>query len=308
MFNLNILFMKKINILMLGVLVLFAGFFASCKKDAATNDATISLAGDVGYTATDATVTGGGTFKIKWTATSSTDMGYITIAQDNSAYVGWNEKVIASGSKSTYIDEATITVPASGGPYTYSIIIYGTGTNSIELARKDIVITIGATTAKLNFWTGTLAAQLGASGSSIGSSYATSTNSVYTSNTVGSYTANVDFYYFYSTSASVYAEIISPFYAGGTGGISSVAGWATQNATKFGTTSVTATEFDNIVATDESLVVSSATSLTADKVVTLAVGNVFAFQTAAGKKGLAKVKILTTGDTGSITIEVKVQK
>jgi len=306
--------MKKINVLMLGVLVLFAGFFASCKKDAATNDATISLAGDVGYTATDATVTGGGSFKIKWTATSSTDMGFITIAQDNVAYVGWNEKEIASGSKSTYIDEATIKVPASGGPYTYSIIIYGTGTNGTELARKDIVITIGTTTATVSI----LSTSLGSAtwNTTDGSFYSIGTQLVYKYDATGA-AANVDFGYMYGDAGgSNLATIFSPEWASAQTLTQKIT--SPSKATKFVVTTLSASEFDAITETGNAIITSAVTSATAQYVNNLQVGGanagkIIGFVLQNTKKGLIKFGTVTNGSnatypqgSGTATFTIKV--
>ena len=293
--------MKKINVLMLGVLVLFAGFFASCNKDSSAPGPSITF--DNGATSGTAT---SGSYTINGTAKAPGKLDKIQFYTVTTSNGSTTESEISGTAITSFTNDTvqhfSLTVNSITATTTIKVLV--TDKNSVT-ASSTFTINVGD---KLNFWTGTLAAQLGASSSSVGSSYATSTNIVYTASNASANCASIDLYYFYSTDASVAAEIMSPYYAGGTGGISSVAGWTTKNATKFGTTTLTAANFDAIVSTDDSQVISAATSLTADRVVTLAVGNVFAFQTAAGKKGLAKVTALTTGLSGTITIEVKVQK
>jgi hypothetical protein len=94
-----------------------------------------------------------------------------------------------------------------------------------------------------------------------------------------------------------------------------IANWATKNETKFTTTSITANEFDAIV---NDATIDAISSINETKVIGLAVGNVFAFKTEAGKKGLVKITNITKGlntqnqqqdfQFGTIEIVVKVQK
>jgi len=50
------------------------------------------------------------------------------------------------------------------------------------------------------------------------------------------------------------------------------------------------------------------TDFPSTKLATLATDNVIAFKTDAGKIGLIKVSAITTGTSGSMTIDVKVQQ
>jgi len=90
-----------------------------------------------------------------------------------------------------------------------------------------------------------------------------------------------------------------------------VQNFATKNVTTFKTTTVTAADFDAIAATDGAGVGTKFDAGTAApdgtrvKAAATTVGSVFGFQTAAGKKGLAKVVARTAN---SITLDVKVQK
>ncbi|MFA9213491.1 MAG: hypothetical protein ACEQSR_06545 [Candidatus Methylacidiphilales bacterium] len=86
--------------------------------------------------------------------------------------------------------------------------------------------------------------------------------------------------------------------------------WARQNATKFKTTSVTATQFDNIASTtkvDDLFASETFTTGTTEKVTSIAVGNVYAFQTASGVKGLAKFTAISADKTGSTKVILIIQ-
>lgn len=297
--------MKKINVSMLAVLVLFAGFFGSCKKDQ-TNDASISLAGDTGYTATDATLTAGSTFKVKWTATSTIDMKYVSITKDDAILASWNNIEIPSASSTTYINEATLTVPVSGGPYTYAIIVYDK--NNAELARKEIVITVGSAGNALTSYTDKI---LGAQTSSNGSSFLSVDGTVLQIADAKANSNKVDFMYYYSSGdqsaivAPSDASAATQFNNANTG----VATWSVKNATKL--KKLTGVTFENIT---NSSAIDDVSSTGSTKVSALAVGDVVAFMTAstsakASKKGVFKVTNISAATTaGSVTIQVKVEQ
>jgi hypothetical protein len=296
--------MRKINFLLVSLLVVASGFFASCSKDEDTDGPVISFSNDL----TSATLQSGVTeYEINGNITSIAGLDEVKFFQVTSAGEDQIGSAVTSFTdkndydfkfKVTNVVEETV------------IKISATDKNNVSNSR-NFTIKVASTTIptgdKLISYTGTMAAQLGANLSSFGSAYSTSTGAVYLKSAAKANQSKVDFIYFYSTTASVGAEIISPKYAE-TNYTDYVTGWTTKNDTKFKATNVTATEFDNIVNTDETLVVSSASSVTDQRIVDLAVGDVFAFVTGAGKKGLAKVKALTATTSGSITIEVKVQK
>jgi hypothetical protein len=277
--------MKKLTLIAIA-LVALATTFTSCKKDT-TNDAAISLAGDAGYTATDATVAPGATIKVKWTATcTTTNMAYITISRDDSPITGWIDKEIPSASKSTYLDEASLTVPSSGGPFTYKIIIEDK--DKAELTSKSIIITLGAVAGPISIYTAVL---LGSNSNAAGSYLSTTTGTVYQSGDKQSHSSVIDI--IYGTTASSVDEFFSPAIAlsGITGG----------NSTKYATSTI---NFDNV--TDDALLQSI--TATSDEISGISVGAEFQFITHAGKKGIFKVTAYTAGSSGSVTINVKVQQ
>jgi len=80
--------------------------------------------------------------------------------------------------------------------------------------------------------------------------------------------------------------------------------WSVQNATKFGVSTLSTTEFDAIADDSE---LATIAGLAASKITDLGVDDVLEFITAGGKKGALKVTAITTGASGTITINVKVQ-
>lgn len=95
----------------------------------------------------------------------------------------------------------------------------------------------------------------------------------------------------------------------------SVANWTTRNATRFATTTLSASQFDEI--TDAVSIVEVAqnanlshVSETGTGAVGMAVGDVFAFKTASEKMGVIKITNIEQGATNAlseITFDVKVQ-
>jgi hypothetical protein len=162
----------------------------------------------------------------------------------------------------------------------------------------------------INSYTATL---LGSQYAATGSFFSSSNGQVYTVNTSAANSSLIDLIYYYSggngaTIGAADDNLISPVYSG-------IANWATKNKTRFTNTSITTSEFEAIV---NDATIDAISSISNTKVIGLAVGNVFAFKTEAGKKGLVKITDITKGlntqtlqqdfQFGTIEIVVKVQK
>lgn len=162
----------------------------------------------------------------------------------------------------------------------------------------------------INTYTATL---LGSQYAATGSFFSSTNGQVYTVNTSAANSSLIDLIYYYSggngaTIGAADDNLISPVYSG-------IANWATKNKTRFTNTSITTSEFDAIV---NDATIDAISSISDTKVIGLAVGNVFAFKTEAGKKGLVKITNITKGlntqnqqqdfQFGTIEIVVKVQK
>ncbi len=298
-------FMKKFNLLVLSVAVLTSGFFSSCKKEADPNGPQISFSNSL----TETTLAKGVTqWEVNATITSVAGLDQVKVFQVSTAGEDQLGTAITSFTdKNTYNLKLTVT----GIKELTTIKVSATDKNNITNSQNFVIKITAAdpipATDKVLFWTGTVAAQLGAQSSIAGSSFASSTGNVYTQSLAKTNQTLVDMIYYYNTGADA-ASIYSPLAASNGSLFSST--WTTKNDTKFiKVTTLTPTEFDAIPKTDDAQIVAKATGFTdVNKLFTLSVGNIFAFKTAANKLGLAKVTALTGTTAGTITIEVKVQK
>lgn len=283
--------MKKLFFITL-TLAAITVLFSSCKKDE-TNDISISLAGDAGYTSTDATVTPGETVKIKWTATSSIDMEFVSITKDDIAINDWDKKVIDSDSKSTYVDEVILTAPQNVGAYVYAVVIYDG--DKKELGSKSIVITVEeeVVAGQVNSFTAKL---LGSQSNAAGSFFASSTGLVYkTSELTTEIKPKIDITYGTLTSG----DAVMSASVRESKGFPAISG-ATE--TKY----IASTLDISTIIDDSQLTTIDFTSATTDIIISL--NQVVAFKNASGKIGIFKVVSYTSGASGSITIDVKVQE
>jgi hypothetical protein len=150
---------------------------------------------------------------------------------------------------------------------------------------------------------------LGSYDANEGSSFASIDGTVYSWSDATNNSQKIDFIYFYGATND--ATLAAPNDTDAESVFSGLSDWATQNATKFGTTELSAEDFD---AVDDHLeIVDVATDLTETKINKLSVDDVIAFETAStsshpSKKGLIKVNDITTGSDGTITIAVKVEQ
>lgn len=303
--------MKKINSLLIGVSILFAGFFTtSCNKDT-TNDATIGLVAGTGYITESTTVAAGSTLKFKWTATSTPNMKYISIARDGVALSGdgWSYKAIDSNYENAYNGEASLTAPLSGGPYVYAIIVYDK--DQTELARVEVTITITAAVT-INSYTATLYNGLWYTDAGSGAFIDLETGTTYSQTGSGALLsstdqAKVDLLYWYGSSTTYTLAAPNDAVAQGSQGAAATKNWTVRNATKLKTVTISET-WDNLTVAN---IDSYATGFGSDtKLTGLSVGQIIAFQTVGGKNGLIKVDALngTSGsktDNASLSIKVE---
>ncbi len=130
----------------------------------------------------------------------------------------------------------------------------------------------------------------------------------YTAGTAGTAKANsslIDFVYYYGTTDK--NSFAAPSNANGAKIIwnSEINMWVVQNKTKFLASTVSSSEFDNIKNTtkvDDSFVNLDFSAGSTDKITSLAVESVYAFQTAAGIKGLAKFTAISADAMGSTKV------
>jgi hypothetical protein len=145
---------------------------------------------------------------------------------------------------------------------------------------------------------------LGAQNNAIGSSFSSSDCSVYTVTDAKNNASKVDIIYFYgATNEATLAAPSDPSFGSGASQIDiGVQDWSVKNATSFRTT----TGFDWATATSTSVLAAynNGTDV-GTKANKLQVGDIVAYKTAAGKYGVARVKTIVTGDTGTMMIDTK---
>ena len=152
-------------------------------------------------------------------------------------------------------------------------------------------------------------AKLGAQSNTVtGGFYSVSENKVYTMDDAAQNQAVIDLLCFYEEGNDI--AIASP----GTGisdiftGENAPENWTTQNTTYFTKTTLTVSQFDALVETDELIVTSFDTANAYRKAKNLVMDDIYAFKTAAEAYGLFKVTEVVQGAEGSVAFEVKVKK
>jgi hypothetical protein len=207
---------------------------------------------------------------------------------------------------STVLD-TTVTSFDDASNYTYRFVISDiTAETTIEIKAVDkdgqdasLQIVIQLTEGSINSYSAIL---LGAQGNAEPSCLDANTGTRYSVNQTG-HDAEIDMIYYYGTTNLATLAAPNDETVNGTGASSLdwTNDWDPQNATLFGSTTL---DFNDINYND----LSGISGLSASKINELAVDDVYAFQTADGKKGLVKVTDLTTGAGGTITIHIKIQE
>ncbi len=294
--------MKKIAFYFFALIV-GLGFLTSCgtDPDAVKPKPTIALESTAPFISGNTEVTAGDSIKFKLVATGEK----INKVEVNVSYgAGATPAVVfadnAAGDKPGYTKEIKTRARNIAGTETYTFTV--TDKNG-EVATKDVVVTVKAAQTIRTQSTKLLAGQ---DNNTVGSFYATAgTGTVYNQTNAKTNAAAVDFLYFYG--ATNKATIAAPndadaatIYNNSTTGLQT---WTVRNATKFKTTTLSATDFNNAtVASINTAAEGAALTKSND----LTNGRVFAFVTAGGKKGLILVNTITGTQAGTIEITVKI--
>ncbi len=294
--------MKKahviIGLLFFAMLTLFIG----CTEENAVGPSLSIFGGE--FIDADATVAPGAVLAFSWHAEKGdAKLESMTITRDGVALALWNAKEIPNSENENYTDTALLEAPLNEGAYTYELIVTD---KDAMTASKSVIITVEAQATGGPIITYTAVLMGAQSNAGIGSFLDAETGTVYLIGPATSNQALIDVVYYYgSQNLATLTAPDDPTVGGGSGNLALCESWTIKNATRFGTTSVTSTEFDNI--TDDIQILAQ-TGISNSKKTQLAVGNVLSFMTVGGKKGLIKVSAITTGSTGTITIDVKIQE
>jgi hypothetical protein len=291
--------MKSVKKLFLFAFVGMVGFAYSCKKNTDVQDpqVTVSLTPTSGAAGDQITIS------VVASADPSRNITKLVVDAISSNPVG-----------SVNILDSTLKKNNVGYTYTYTIPSGNTGTIQIKATVTDDGSVTASGTADITI---TSAQQLRDDGSSDmgaqnntgkGSFYSTSEGTVYLSAAAKTNQAKVDFVYYYGTNNM--ATLAAPSDAsvdGGSGHIDlGIQTWTVKNGTMFKKTS--GADYDNATASSVELAYNNASASADTKANTLASGDIIAFKTGNGKYGLIRITNITGTDTGSCTVEVKVQK
>jgi hypothetical protein len=294
--------MKKLSVLILSIILVGSAFLTSCSKSSSTtvNGPSVHFLAGAGYISADQSVAlsaplkfgiaatqGDGKLKrffvqrtfqghtatVKDSAFSATSFNadLYTAAQAIAGQEVWVFTIFDNNGGSAAVTLTITTTPGYGAVTTYSMKVMGAQTNSSD-----------------------------------GSSFASSNGTVYSLVDAKTNSSLIDWVYFYGATnlaclcAPSETDAATVFSNPGNG----VATWSTRNITLF--KKVTATyNWTNI--TNDSAIVIETSGITLKELPNLAVNDLLAFTTAAGKKGMIRVNALTVGASGSMTIDVKVQ-
>lgn len=293
--------------------------FSSCKKDEETAAPTISTSGASSIDLTVAQIAAGERIVFNINFTAAAEVETFSIKEDKSGtanatsvYDAANTDFSGKTEDVYNFDKTFVAADFDDGTNTYNKIVYTFTVSDKQGRAIDIKYTVnvveeGGFGAFSSYTTVLMGGQ---DNPTLGSFYSSSSNTVYLSAAAKTNAANVDFCYFYGVTnlatlcAPANADAATVFDSSTNG----VATWSVRNATKFVASTI---DFANLSETTD---VSGVAFGTETKANSLAVGDVVAFQTVAGKLGFVKVTVITLGtdgtnqyDDGSVTIEVKVQ-
>jgi hypothetical protein len=300
--------MKKILLFLAAIVISSATLLTSCSSDTTTVDLppSISFVAGAGYISGNANVDVSTPFVVKIlaeaNATSGTKIESVKITRIIS-----NQIV---GDTTFSFNDATVTFEVTFMSYSVA------GVENIEFKATDKdgqskTISLQITTVEpagdpINSWEMRI---LGSwNNLTIGSSFASINGNVYMLNEAFANQTLIDFIYWWGASTS--ATIGAPNDANAAlvfnTGQYALSNWTTLNATQFKTTTLTSAQFDAV--TDATPCIDNATGANQTRIGTLAVDQVIAFISVGGKHGLIRVKAITDGSAGDITIDVKVQQ
>lgn len=294
--------MKKVHVIIGLLLFAILAMFIECTEEEGVGPSLALYGGD--FIDSDETVAPGAVLAFAWHAQSGdAKLESMTITREGVALAGWNAKDIPNSQNENYTDTALLEAPLNEGQYSYELIV---SDKDGLTASQSAVITVDPSMAGGPIDTYTAVLMGAQSNLDRGSFLDAETGEVYLIGPATSNQSLIDVVYYYGSQNL--ATLTAPDDAtvgGGAGNLSLCESWTTKNGTRFGDASITAAAFDDI-SNDIDIV--AETGISDSKKTQLTVGNVLSFQTVSGKKGLIKVSAITTGTTGTITIDVKIQE
>ncbi len=282
--------MKKFSNLLL---ILVIGFsFTTCERD--NEGPSLSLLNGNAITA-DATVSPGDSLMFHWLAEpGDNNLEQFNIVKQDVDLTGFPRTDIPND---TYEDSVILLASQNPGTYIYKFII--TDTDG-QTAEENVTITV----QQGNVETHNVTLEVASSAGTTENNCATEDGTVFTYQQAEaniSLQQSCDFVYYYITDAVISApDAVSSQINNG------YSQWEVFNATKFSENPVTI-DFDNIPANDDSQIVDVAQNLTASQATNLQVGDIYAFETVDGIKGVFRVDELAEGFTTDKLIVITIK-
>jgi len=283
-------------------------FITSCGTDEETTDVspTMNFVGGSDFTAGDVTLKAGETFKVGVNAFSNAS-SKAKLSKFKVVRTFNNVPFTALDSTLSSTDVFNINITAfaypDAGAERWTFTITDKDGETAELSF-NITTTSGGPIQSYN------QKILGSyDNSAYGSSFASADGTVYTLSEAKTNAAKIDWMYYYgvtnkATLAAPSDPSVTEVFTSATNG---PATWSVRNATKFSKVSLPAGLTWDAISTDAEIII-LASEVSETKSNLLAVGNILAFKTVAGKQGLIKIENITGTAAGTITYSVKVQE
>ena len=284
--------MKKINYFLLIGLIGLVGVFTSCGEDPLDLEDEITITIGSGAV-TEAAV--GDVISFDVSIVADAKIKELEILKGASKFETVTD--FLNKTSDVYSFEYTVVEDDAGQTLDFAFIVTDNKDNE---EQENYVVTIAELAANISEYTAVI---MGAHENTTYGSFLNAVDGVvYKVADAKSNQAKVDIVYYHGTTNK--ATLAAPDDDGAADftvyGLNS---WTTKNETRF-TGKLTVDYADVITSANIDSEVSSPSATKANK---LSVGDVVGFQTDGGKKGIVKVSEITSGTTGSIKIEVKIQ-
>ena len=293
--------MKKTRFLFGILAIAFIAFFTACEDEDPVGPYIDLSGGD--FISSNTTVETGDDLPFKWNATKGdAKLTTFTIEMNGNIIPAWNNVEISNDESDSYSDSDTLQASTTPGTYKYAFIVEDkdgmTDTASVTITVEEAAPegALKAEITNVKIW-----CTLG--DGSVKSTCASADGSTYSPKTATvSEQSDIDFVYFYTSSAGIYSPSSVPTAINTTG--TGIADWTTTNTTYLAkvTTDYSSVTFDDVVSLTESITTTSVTGLAENDVV--------AFITQEGQRGVFKVNEIEPGynSTDYIIISIKVEE
>lgn len=295
--------MKRLSYLF--ITMAFAGmtFMTSCSKSSDSTTTTgpaIHFLAGAGLVSGDVTVKSGAAISIGISAMAGS--GKLTRFFVQRTFQGKTSTAYDTTlSTTSYSVTLNGNAQGSAGAETWVFTIFDANGNTAAVTLT-ITTTAEIVYGAITSFSGTI---LGSwNNSSIGSSFASSTGTVYKLADAKTNATLIDWLYYYGVSNL--ATIAAPNDVDAGTVYTTLSSWSHRNATTF--KKVIDVIDWSIIQNDSLILIQTQTGVTATSVTSVQVNDVLAFITEVGKKGLIKITAIDPGDAGTITYDVKVQK